>query len=88
MRTASDVLTNPKPGDVIQIRPGWIRTVLSNDGDHVRYMVTYNGMKNAGPCSVRTAGWGPSLQESNGALATVVFAVNDMATVEVLHVAE
>lgn len=48
MRTASDVLTNPKPGDVVQIRPGWVRTVLSNDGDHVRFMVTYNGMKNDG----------------------------------------
>jgi hypothetical protein len=88
MRTASDVLTNPVAGDVIQIRPGWTRTVLSNDGHHVRYMVTYDGTKNVGPCAVSTARWGASLQESNGALAAVVFAVNDMATVEVLHVAE
>ena len=87
MRTASDVLTDPKPGDVVKI-PGCIRTVLSNDGDHVRYMVTYNGMRNVGPCSVSTARWGRSLQESNDPLATVVFAVNYMATVEVLHVAE
>jgi hypothetical protein len=42
MRTACDALTNPKPGDVVKI-PGCIRTVLSNDGDCVRYMVTYNG---------------------------------------------
>ena len=58
MRTASDVLENPKPGDVVQIRPGWTRTVLTNDGDHVQFMVTYNGMKNDGPYSVRTARWG------------------------------
>jgi hypothetical protein len=88
MRTASDVLTNPKPGDVVRCGPGWTRTVLSNDGDHVRYMVTYDGKKNVGPCAVSTARWGASLQESNGALAAVGFAVNDMATVEVLHVAE
>jgi hypothetical protein len=74
MRTASDVLTNPKPGDVIQIRLGWTRTVLTNDGEHVRFMATYNGMKNRGPYSVKTARWGPSL--------------DDMAATEVLHVAE
>lgn len=88
MRTASDVLTNPKPGDVIQMQPGLTRTVLSNDGHHVRYMVTYDGTNNVGPCAVSTARWGRSLRESNDPLATVVFAVNDMAPVEVLHVAE
>jgi hypothetical protein len=40
----------------------------------VRFMATYNGMKNRGPYSVKTARWGPSL--------------DDMAATEVLHVAE
>jgi hypothetical protein len=74
MRTASDVLTNPKPGDVIQIRLGWTRTVLTNDGEHVQFMATYNGMKNCGLYSVQTARWASSL--------------DGMATTEVLHVAE
>jgi hypothetical protein len=74
MRTAFDALTNPKPGDVIQISLGWTSTVLINDGEHVRFMATYNGMKNCGPYSVKTACWGPSL--------------DDMATTEVLYVAE
>lgn len=73
MRDPADALKDPRPGDVIQIRPGWTRTVISNDGEYVVFKATYNGYKERAPYSVRTVRWGPSL--------------DDLASVEVLHVA-
>jgi len=32
-----DALKDPQPGDVIQIRPDWTRTIESNDGKYVGF---------------------------------------------------
>jgi hypothetical protein len=55
MRTASDVLTNPKPGDIIDIEPNWRRWVRSvSDGVVIFDSENSNGKFD---CAATLDGW-------------------------------
>jgi len=55
MRTASDVLTNPKPGDIIDIDPNWRRWVRSvSDGVVIFDSQNSNGKLH---CTATLDGW-------------------------------
>jgi hypothetical protein len=74
MRTASDVLANPKPGDEVRIGPGWTRRVTQRNGDTVEFYSTFGTRSTAttiGP-------FGQSIQRWK----------NELTNVEVIHVDE
>jgi len=41
MRSPADVLTDPRPGDVVRIGPGWTRRVTQRNGDTVEFYATF-----------------------------------------------
>jgi hypothetical protein len=73
MRTASDVLTNPKPGDVVMIGPGWTRRVTQRNGDMVEFYSTFGKRSTA----TTTGPYGQSVQRWK----------NELTNVEVINVA-
>jgi hypothetical protein len=56
MRTADDVRTNPRPGDVVRIRPEWTRAVVKRDANTVYFSATRGGVEETG-FSVELEGW-------------------------------
>ena len=68
-----DPRKDPRPGDVIQMRPGWTRKIISNDGTYVRFFASHDGVLEDQAYTARTARWGAALAYIGA---------------EVLHVAE
>lgn len=46
MSSSRNPLVDPQPGDVVELRPRWMRTVTSRAGDSVVFDALYNGDRN------------------------------------------
>lgn len=73
MRSPTAPLTDPRPGDVVKIGPGWTRRVTQRSGDTVEFYSTF-GKRSTGTTT------GPYLQ-------SVERWINELPIAEVLHAA-